>query len=98
VRGDVPPEIRKSMELWVGCVAGALEDREYVAKLEAAGSTRSISSRRGFTASRTRAEFLAGEGLDVDALAKDVEGRFISGFVRATKPKASSCCGPECCG
>ena len=97
VRGDVPPAIRKSMELWVGCVAGALEDREYVAQLEAAGfGAIDIEATRVYGLEDAR-EFLAGEGLDVDALAKEVEGRFISGFVRATKPK-TSCCAPECCG
>jgi SAM-dependent methyltransferase len=97
VRGDVPPAIRKSMELWVGCVAGALEDREYVAKLQAAGFEGiDIEPTRVYGLEDAR-EFLVGEGLDVDALAEDVQGRFISGFVRATKPKVSSCCEPECC-
>jgi SAM-dependent methyltransferase len=97
VRGEVPGNIRKSMELWVGCVAGALSDYEYVAKLAKAGfDDISIEPTRVYSIEDART-FLAGEGLDVDALAHEVEGRFISGFVRATKPAAVSCCGPSCC-
>jgi arsenite methyltransferase len=99
VRGDVPAEIRRSMELWVGCVAGALGDDEYVAKLAKAGFEQiGIETTREYTVDDARA-FLASEGLDADALANQVEGRFISGFVRATKPTAGAapCCGPSCC-
>jgi arsenite methyltransferase len=98
VRGDVPPEIRKNMELWVGCVAGALGDYEYVAKLANAGfEDIGIEETRVYSLDEART-FLAGEGLDVDALAKEVDGTFISAFVRATKPAAAaSCCGPSCC-
>src|ERR1700676_4268880 len=97
VRGEVPAEIRKNMELWVGCVAGALGDYEYVAKLAKAGFDGiDIEATRVYTIEDARA-FLAGEGLDVDALAKEVEGTFISGFIRATKPTAAACCGPSCC-
>jgi len=97
VRGEVPGRIRKSMELWVGCVAGALSDYEYVAKLAKAGfDDISIEPTRVYSVEDART-FLAGEGLDVDTLAHEVEGRFISGFVRATKPAAVSCCGPSCC-
>ena len=99
VRGEVPPEIRKSMELWVGCVAGALSDYDYVAKLAKAGfDSVGIETTREYTIDDARA-FLAGEGLDADALAAKVDGRFISGFVRATKPAqaSTSCCGPTCC-
>jgi arsenite methyltransferase len=97
VRGDVPPEIRKNMELWVGCVAGALGDYEYVAKLASAGFDRiSIEPTRVYSIEDART-FLAGEGLDFDALAKKVEGTFISGFIRATKPASAACCGPSCC-
>jgi arsenite methyltransferase len=97
VRGNVPAEIRKNMELWVGCVAGALGDYEYVAKLAEAGFDGidiEITRVYGMEDART---FLAGEGLDVDALAKEVEGAFTSGFIRATKPAAAACCGPSCC-
>src|SRR6188474_2197556 len=78
VRGDVPAEIRKSMELWVGCVAGALGDYEYVAKLAKAGFDGiDIETTRVYSVEDART-FLAGEGLDVDALAREVEGTFIS--------------------
>jgi ubiquinone/menaquinone biosynthesis C-methylase UbiE len=101
VRGAVPPAIRKSMELWVGCVAGALGDYEYVAKLARAGfEDIGIETTREYTVDDARA-FLASEGLDAEALAEQVKGHFISGFVRATKPggqaAAQSCCGPSCC-
>ena len=98
VRGAVPPAIRKSMELWVGCVAGALSDYEYVAKLAKAGFENiGIEVTRVYKMEDART-FLTAEGLDADALAKDVEGTFISAFVRATKPaRADSCCGPTCC-
>jgi arsenite methyltransferase len=88
VRGTVPPEIRKSMELWVGCVAGALSDYEYVSKLAKAGFERiGIEPTREYSLDDART-FLAGEGLDVEALAQKMNGSFISGFVRATKPAA----------
>ena len=97
VRGDVPAQIRKSMELWVGCVAGALGDYEYVAKLAKAGFDGiDIEPTRVYCVDDARA-FLAGEGLDVDALAPQVEGKFVSAFVRATKPVDAGCCGPTCC-
>ena len=97
VRGEVPAEIRKNMELWVGCVAGALGDYEYVAKLAKAGfDDIDIETTRVYSIDDART-FLAGEGLDVDALAREVEGTFISGFIRATKPAAAACCGPSCC-
>ena len=97
VRGVVPPEIRKNMELWVGCVAGALGDYEYVAKLAKAGFDNiNIEPTRVYGIEDART-FLSGEGLDVDALAKQVEGTFISGFIRATKPASAACCGPSCC-
>ena len=97
VRGEVPDDIRKSMELWVGCVAGALSDYDYVAKLARAGfEDITIEPTREYSIEDARA-FLAGEGLDADALAKQVHGKFISGFIRATKPASSACCGSNCC-
>jgi SAM-dependent methyltransferase len=97
VRGDVPPAVRKSMELWVGCVAGALTDYDYVAKLARAGFDEiTIEPTRVYNLQDARA-FLAGEGIDVETVARQVDGKFISGFVRATKPSAASCCGPTCC-
>src|SRR4051794_33517745 len=96
VRGDVPAAIRKSMELWVGCVAGALRDDEYADKLASAGFENvEIEPTRVYSVEDARA-FLAGQGLDVDALAKEVEGKFISAFIRATKA-AGSCCAPGSC-
>jgi len=97
VRGQVPAAIRKNMELWVGCVAGALGDYEYVTKLAKAGfDDIGIETTRVYSIADART-FLAGEGLDVDALAKEVDGTFVSGFIRATKPAATTCCGPNCC-
>ena len=97
VRGEIPAEIRKNMELWVGCVAGALGDDEYVAKLAKAGFDGiDIEPTRVYGLQDARA-FLAGQGLDVDALAKEIDGTLISGFIRATKPAAAACCGPSCC-
>ena len=96
VRGDVPAAIKKNMELWVGCVAGALSDYEYVAKLAKAGFDNiDIEPTRVYSIEDARA-FLSGQGLDVDSLAKEVEGKFISAFVRATKSTAG-CCAPGCC-
>lgn len=95
VRGDVPAGIRKNMELWVGCVAGALSDYDYTAKLAKAGFQNiDIEATRVYSLEDARA-FLSGQGLDVDALAKEVEGKFISAFIRASKP--ASCCAPGCC-
>jgi SAM-dependent methyltransferase len=95
VRGDVPAAVRESMLLWVGCIAGALREDEYVAKLAAAGFAKiEIEPTRVYSTGDARA-FLAGQGVDVDAIAPQVEGRFMSAFVRAVKPAA--CCAPGCC-
>ncbi len=97
VRGQVPATIKKNMELWIGCVAGALSDYEYIAKLAKAGFDGiGIEATRVYSIDDART-FLAGEGVDADALAKEVEGTFISAFVRATKPATTACCGPSCC-
>jgi len=86
VRGAVPPEIRKSVELWIGCVAGALEDGEYRAKLAKAGfEAIDLEPTRIYRTDDAR-DFLAGSGIDVDAIAPDVDGKFMSAFVRARKP------------
>jgi len=86
VRGPVPPEIRRSMELWVGCIAGALEEAEYVAKLRQVGFEGvRIEPTRVYDVNDARA-FLGGHGLDVDVIAPLVDGKFMSAFVRATKP------------
>jgi len=92
VRGEVPDEIRKSVMLWIGCIAGALNDRDYVAKLEKAGfASIDIEPTRVYSIEDARA-FLNIEGVDLDAIAPYVEGKFISAFVRATKPADSTCC------
>ena len=95
VRGHVPDAIKKNMELWVGCVAGALSDDEYVAKLAEAGFENvGIEPTRIYSIEDAR-DFLSGQGLDADALAGEVEGKFISAFVRASKPATG--CAPGCC-
>jgi SAM-dependent methyltransferase len=98
VRGEVPQEIRKSMELWVGCVAGALSETEYREKLVAAGfDSVDIEATRVYDVNDAR-EFLRSSGMDADAIAPLVQDKFISAFVRAVKPQqAKSCCGPTCC-
>ena len=86
-RGEIAPEIRESVLLWVGCVAGALEENEYRAKLGAAGFTQiEIEPTRVYRMEDAR-EFLRGQNVDVDALASQVDGKFMSAFIRATKPK-----------
>jgi arsenite methyltransferase len=96
VRGEVPTEIRRSMELWVGCIAGALEESEYLTKLARAGfETASIEPTRIYRVEDAR-ELLSSQGIDVEAIAPRVDGKFMSGFVRAKKPN-SSCCAPGCC-
>jgi len=95
-RGHVPAEVRKSMLLWVGCIAGALGDYEYAAKLAKAGFEGiEIEPTRVYNIDDART-FLSGRGIDVDAIAPQVEGKFMSAFLRATKP--ASCCAPGCCG
>jgi SAM-dependent methyltransferase len=97
VRGAVPADVRRSMELWVGCIAGALEESEFASKLQAAGfADVEVDPWRIYNIEDARA-ILAEGGLDVDRLAPDVEGRFASAFIRARKPAAASCCGPDCC-
>ena len=97
VRGQIPEDIRHSMELWVGCVAGALSEDEYRSKLEAAGFTDvEVETTRVYDVQDAKA-YLAESGLDVDAIAPLVNGRMTSAFVRARKPEAQACCGPACC-
>lgn len=85
-RGEISPEIRKNMLLWVGCVAGALEEAEYRNKLESAGFQNiDIEETRVYRAADAR-EFLTNAGLDADAIAVRVDGKFFSAFVRAVKP------------
>jgi SAM-dependent methyltransferase len=96
VRGEVPEEVRQSVLLWVGCVAGALEEQDYLKRLGAAGFVdASAEPTRVYDIEDARA-FLTGSGVDVDAIAKQTQGKFMSAFIRATKPQ-SDCCQPGCC-
>jgi arsenite methyltransferase len=95
-RGEMLPEIRKNVLLWVGCVAGALEENEYRSKLASAGFEQiNLEPTRIYHIEDAR-EFLSGQNIDVDAIAPQVDGKFMSAFVRAVKPQ-QSCCGPTCC-
>jgi arsenite methyltransferase len=85
VRGDVPAEVRRNMELWVGCIAGALQEQDYVGKLAAAGfHDIGVEPTRVYRTEDAR-QFLAQAGIDVDAIAPQIEGKFASAFIRATK-------------
>ena len=98
-RGEILPEIRQSVLAWVGCIAGALEENDYRSKLAAAGFAQiDLEPTRIYRAEDAR-EFLAGQGIDVDALAPQVDGKFLSAFLRAVKPSSAqqACCGPTCC-
>ena len=87
-RGEIPSEIRKNVLLWVGCVAGALEENEYKTKLTAAGFEQvGIEPTRIYRLDEARA-FLSGQGIDLEAIAPQVDGKFMSAFIRATKPAA----------
>lgn len=98
VRGEVPAGVRRSIELWVGCIAGALDEADYSAKLARAGFAGiSIEPTRIYQVDDARS-FLSGQGVDIDALAPQIDGKFMSAFVRAVKPMAASpCCAPGCC-
>src|SRR5271168_3624100 len=88
-RGEILPEIRQSVLAWVGCIAGALEENDYRGKLAAAGFTEiEVEPTRIYRAEDAR-EFLAGQGIDVDAIAPQVDGKFFSAFIRATKPASA---------
>jgi ubiquinone/menaquinone biosynthesis C-methylase UbiE len=102
IRGEVPAEVRSSMELWVGCIAGALTEQEFHSVLWEAGFERiDIEPTRVYEFEDARA-FLTGAGLDADVLAREVGGRVMGAFIRAAKPvkvtrETRPCCGPECC-
>jgi arsenite methyltransferase len=94
-RGEIPADVRQNMLLWVGCIAGALDDYQYAAKLAQAGFDGiDIEPTRVYNIEDART-FLAGQGVDVDAIAPQVDGKFMSAFIRATKP--ASGCAPGCC-
>lgn len=97
IRGDVPDEIRHNLQLWVGCVAGALREEEYVSKLQAAGFVDiELDPWRVYQLEDARA-FLAESGVNVDQIAPHVDGRVASAFIRARRPATTACCGPDCC-
>ena len=111
VRGETPAAVRRSMELWIGCVAGALEEQEFLGLLREVGFVEaSIEPTRVYRAADAAA-FLTNTGLDVEVFAREIDGKFMGAFVRATKPDASmkrmlmpmnmpaagGCCGPDCC-
>ena len=106
VRGEVPAAIRRSMELWVGCVGVALEEKQFEAWWREAGfENPTLEPTRVYRVEDAR-QFLSEAGLDPDAIAEDIDGKFMAAFVRATKPAAvavaagaaaSPCCAPGCC-
>jgi SAM-dependent methyltransferase len=97
VRGDVPAAVKTNMELWIGCVAGALEEQQFLDLLVEAGFEKpSIEPTRVYKI-EDAAAFLSGSGLDATEFSSQIEGKFMSAFVRATKP-VERCCGPDCCG
>jgi len=97
-RGEMLPAIRQSVLLWVGCVAGALEENEYRTKLASAGFEKiEIEPTRIYRMEDAR-EFLSDQNIDMDAIAPQVDGKFMSAFIRAVKPQSvKPCCGPTCC-
>jgi SAM-dependent methyltransferase len=104
-RGAIPEEIRQKVLLWVGCIAGALDESDYRSKLKAAGFEQiEVEPTRIYRIADAR-EFLASAGVDVDAMAAQVDEKFLSAFIRAVKPYAvksetaavQPCCGPTCC-
>jgi arsenite methyltransferase len=97
VRGEIHPDIQSSTDLWVGCIAGALRDTDYIAMLKAAGFEEvHVDPWRVYGIDDAKG-FLADGGADAQRMAPEVAGRFASAFVRARKPEARSCCGPACC-
>ena len=97
VRGDVPSAVKTNMELWIGCVAGALEEQEFLDLLQDVGFEKPSIEPTRIHKIEDAAAFLTGSGLDADEFASQIDGKFMSAFVRATKP-VKSCCGPDCCG
>src|SRR5882672_6277618 len=102
VRGDVPAAVKSNMELWIGCVAGALEEREFLDLLHEVGFKKASIEETRVYKGEDAAAFLNGSGLDAMEFASQIDGKFMGAFVRATKPLAECCgpdsCGPDCCG
>jgi ubiquinone/menaquinone biosynthesis C-methylase UbiE len=97
IRGEVPAQVRKNMELWVGCIAGALEETEYLQKLQSAKfESIDVEPTRVYQVEEAR-EFLIAAGLDADVVGPQIKDKFMSAFIRAKKPQAAPCCGPACC-
>lgn len=97
VRGELPAAVRKSMELWVGCVAGALSEEEFTAILEEKGFVDASIEPTRIYEFADAAVFLKESGLDTEEVVREVGGRVMGAFIRARKPAAASCCGPDCC-
>jgi SAM-dependent methyltransferase len=96
-RGEIPEAVRTSLNLWTGCVAGALDEADYRGRLTKAGFTdASVEPTRVYRAEDAR-EFLASAGMDADRIAAQLEGKVMGAFIRATKPEGCGC-GPSCCG
>ncbi len=97
IRGEVPAEVRRSMELWVGCIAGALQETEYRGKLQTAGfESIDVEPTRVYQVEEAR-EFLTAAGLDADVVGPQIKDKFMSAFIRAKKPVAAACeCPPGC--
>jgi arsenite methyltransferase len=97
-RGEILPEVRQNVLAWVGCIAGALDENDYRAKLTAAGFEQvDLEPTRIHRAEDARV-FLAGQGIDVETIAPQVDGKVVSAFIRAVKPAPkNACCGPTCC-
>jgi len=96
-RGDIPDDVRQNVLLWVGCLAGALEENEYRGKLQTAGFQNvTVEPTRIYRIEDAR-EFLTGKGVDVDAIAPLVDGKFMAAFLRAEKPGGNCSCEPGCC-
>ena len=96
-RGEMLPQIRQSVLAWVGCIAGALEENDYRAKLAAAGFEQIDIEPTRVYRTEDALEFLSGQQIPVNLDPAEIDGKFFSGFIRAVKP-AASCCAPTCCG
>jgi len=98
-RGAILPEVRRNVLAWVGCIAGALDENDYKNKLMAAGFEQVQVEPTRIHRAEDAKVFLAGQGIDVETIAPQVDGKVLSAFIRGVKPAAenSPCCGPSCC-